>query len=59
MTTKYQVTIKSQSGTFKQEHIVSRKAAQTIADYINNHGYSTFNDVESVEIQPYVWKHWQ
>ena len=54
MTTKYQVTIKSQSGTFNQQHIVSRKAAQTIADYINNNGYSSFNDVQSVEIQPYV-----
>ena len=54
MTTKYQVTIKSQSGTFTQEHIVSRKAAQTLCDYINTNGYATFNDVKSIEVQPYV-----
>lgn len=53
---KYLVTIESQSGDFIQEHIVSRKAADTICNYVINHGYGSFSDVKSVEVKPYVWK---
>ena len=52
--TKYKVTIQSASGQFIQEHIVSRKTAQTLCDYVNNYGYGNFSDVKSVEVQPYV-----
>jgi len=52
--TKYLVTIESSSGKFVQEHIVSRKAADTICNYVINHGYKSFSDVKSIEVQPYV-----
>lgn len=51
---KYIVTIESTSGEFIQEHIVSRKAADTLCNYIVNYGYSSFTDVKSVEVKPYV-----
>jgi len=51
---KYIIKMESQTGEIIQEHIVSQRAAQTLCDYINNNGYASFNNVKSVEIQPYV-----
>jgi|14BtaG_2_1085337.scaffolds.fasta_scaffold00074_11 hypothetical protein len=52
MTTKFKITITSDSGKFVQEHIVSRKVADTMSSYINNNG--TFNDVKTVTVEQNV-----
>lgn len=39
---------------FRQEHVVSRKAADTISKYINTNGYYNFSDVKSIEVREYV-----
>ena len=52
MTTTFKITITSDSGKFVQEHIVSRKAADTMSSYINNNG--TFNDVKTVTVEQNV-----
>ena len=41
---------------FRQEHVVSRKAADTISKFLNTNGYYNFSDVKTVEVQQYVWK---
>jgi len=51
---KYIIKIESQTGEIIQEHIVSQRAAQTLCDYVNNNGYASFNNVKSIEVQPYV-----